>query len=534
MRILFVAPRSYNPKQMYREYPLGIGYLGTILKQNGHDVRVFDQNVEGLDDDGLLKLVSEFQPEIAGFSVITPNYPVARKQIHRLKELHPELRIVAGGIHATLFPDDLIADGADVVVLGEGEPVILELVEAITNEEKLRRLPGLLFRARDGAVVRTGGHCQTTSLNDLPFVDRNLYNLPKYTHHSMLASRGCPHHCAFCCNYTGTVRNDGVGIRRHESVIAEMEHLRDAHGAREIFFADDIFLPRKQDILEFCSANARRGVGVKWIGQMRADRVDLKIAEAMRAAECQRIYFGVESGSDRILRDAKKGMTTEQIRRGIQAAKDAGLRVKTGWIYGLPGSLEEQYQSIPFMLEMRPHDISIHQLIPFPGTIYYTEPARFGIRIADPKAFESFCYGGLDGDIQFDYLSHGQLRQLLEDTAEGPGECRICQQRRRKTGRRIHLHTPLSRNSMNVFRRAASEICRMNATTDRIAIALRWKPCTCRNSRGATVRVRSSSLWRGRTDRANALCKLLSRKASPPRCAWAPTKRGSRISSGRA
>src|SRR5208282_5863569 len=146
------------------------------------------------------------------------------------------------------------------------------------------------------------------------------------------------------------------------------------------------------------------------------DSVDRAVAGAMRAAGCQRIYFGVESGSDRILREAKKGMTAAQIRRGIRAAMAAGLRVKTGWIYGLPGTLQEQYESIPFMLDLRPHEISIHQLIPFPGTIYYREPARFGIRIANPKAFESFCYGGLDGEIQFDYLSHGQLRQLLEDT----------------------------------------------------------------------------------------------------------------------
>ena len=271
----------------------------------------------------------------------------------------------------------------------------------------------------------------------------------------MLASRGCPHHCAFCCNYTGTVRNDGVAIRQHQKVIAEMEHLRDTYDAREIFFADDIFLLRKHDILEFCKANAARRVGVKWIGQMRADRVDSTVAEAMRAAECQRIYFGVESGSERILRDAKKGMTTAQIRRGIRAAADAGLRVKTGWIYGLPGSLEEQYESIPFMLDLRPHEISIHQLIPFPGTIYYTDPSRFGIRIADPKAFESFCYGGLDGDIQFDYLSHDQLLQLLEDTACALEAAGYVSSDKAGPGAEYIYTTPLSRSSMNVFRAAA-------------------------------------------------------------------------------
>ena len=455
MRVLFVAPRSCNPKQMYREYPLGVGYLGTLLQQHGHEVRVWDQNVEGLEDECLWRLIAEFQPDIAGFSVITPNYPVARRQIRRLKRLHPEVRILAGGVHATLFPDDLMADGADVVVLGEGEPVIVELVAGLAEGRNLSGLPGLLFRARTGEVIRTAGRCQTTSLNNLPLVDRRLYNLPKYTHHSMLASRGCPHHCAFCCNYTGTVRSDGVAVRRRQNVIAEMEHLRDTHGAREIFFADDIFLLRKQDILEFCKACTARQVSVKWICQMRADRVDSTVAQAMRAAQCQRIYFGVESGSDRILREAKKGMTTAQIRRGIRAALDAGLRVKTGWIYGLPGSLEEQYQSIAFMLELRPHEISIHQLIPFPGTIYYSDPSRFGIRIADPRAFESFCYGGLDGGIRFDYLSHDQWRQLLEDTASALEAAGYVSSDKAAPGAEYIYTTPLSRNSMNVFRAAA-------------------------------------------------------------------------------
>ena len=455
MRILFIAPRSFNPKQMYREYPLGVGYLGTLLKQNGHEVRIFDQNVEGVADAILWQLVGDFQPEVVGFSVITPNYPVARKQIHYLKEMHPEVWILAGGIHATLFPEDLVAEGADVVVMGEGEPVILELVASLAEERDLSGVSGLVFRNPSGEIVRTGGSRQTDSLNELPFVDRGLYNLPQYTHHSMLASRGCPHHCAFCCNYTGTVRNDGVSVRWHENVVAEMEHLRDVYGAREIFFADDIFLLRKPDILKFCHTCAGRRVGVKWIGQMRADRVDAAVAEAMRAAECQRIYFGVESGSDRILAEAKKGMTTAQIRKGIRAALDAGLRVKTGWIYGLPGSLEDQYASIPFMLDLRPHEISIHQLIPFPGTVYYNEPARFGIRIANPKSFESFCYGGLEGDIRFDYLSHGQLRQLLEDTAVALEDAGYLSSDQAGPGAEYIYTTPLSRNSMNVFRAGA-------------------------------------------------------------------------------
>jgi len=454
MRVLFVVPRSFNPKQTYREYPLGVGFLGTLLQRAGHDVRICDQSAYGIDDAGLLDLVAEFRPTVVGFSVITPNYPVARNQIRALKQHHPDIRVIAGGVHPTLFPDDLIADGADVVVLGEGEAVIIALAACLENGRDPASLPGLVFRDAAGHAVRTPACSQTVPLDDLPIVDRRLYDLSRYTHHSIFASRGCPHHCSFCCNYTGTLRN-GVAIPRRECVVAEMEYLRDSYSAREIFFADDIFLLRKPDILEFCRLCAARRLGVKWIGQIRADLVDPTLADALRAAECQRIYFGVESGSDAILQRAGKGMTTAQIRRGVGASRAAGIRVKTGWIYGLPGSIDEQYASIPFMLELRPHEISIHQLIPFPGTIYYSDPGRFGIRLAAPKAFESFCYGGLDGDIRFDYMSHQQLLRLLEDTAGALEAEGYVNSDQAGPGAEYVYTTPLSRNSMNVFRPSA-------------------------------------------------------------------------------
>ena len=167
-----------------------------------------------------------------------------------------------------------------------------------------------------------------------------------------------------------------MGVRGPEPVLAEMIHLRDEYGAREIFFADDLFLLCKKDILEFCRACAVRKPGIEWIGQMRANQVDQAVGEAMARAGCRRVYFGVESGSDTILANARKGITRAQISLGVLAAKQAGLRVKTGWIYGLPGSLDDQYASIPFMLDLRPHEILIHQLIPFPApSITATPPA---------------------------------------------------------------------------------------------------------------------------------------------------------------
>src|SRR5690242_10580301 len=180
MKILFAVPRSFNPKQMYREYPLGVGFLGTILKQQGHEVHIFDQNAEGANDAALLKLVADFNPVAVGFSVITPNYPVARQQIRALKLKYPDLRLIAGGIHASMFPEDLVADGVDAVVLGEGESVIAELLACLSAGREPSQISGLVFRNAAGEVVRTSGWSQTSALDELPFIDRNLYNLPRY------------------------------------------------------------------------------------------------------------------------------------------------------------------------------------------------------------------------------------------------------------------------------------------------------------------------------------------------------------------
>ena len=452
MRVLFAVPRSHNPKQMYREYPLGVGYLATILEQEGHAVRIFDQNVEGPEDALLLDLAAQFQPGIVGFSVLTPNYPATRRQIQRLKREHPGIRVIAGGIHANLFPEDLLAEGADAVVLGEAEPVIGRLVCSLEKGRPLSGLPGLVFREPAGQVIRTPGGPLVARLDQVPVIKRSLYNLPRYPHHSIMATRGCPHHCAFCCNYSGTVRHNGVGVRGAGPVLAEMLHLRDEYRAREVFFADDLFLLRKRDILEFCRACADCRPGIEWIGQMRPDQVDDEVGAAMAQAGCRRVCFGVESGSDSILANAKKGVNCAQVRLGVRAAQKAGLRVKTGWIYGLPGCLEEQYASIPFMLRLRPQEVSIHQLIPFPGTVYYQDPARFGIRIANPKAFESFCYGGLDGNIRFDYLTHSQLAQLLEDTAKALEGAGYVSSDHAGPDSEFIYSTPLNQNSMNVFR----------------------------------------------------------------------------------
>lgn len=450
-KILFVVPRSLNPKQMYKEYPLGVGFIGTILQERGYEVAVFDQNAEGGDGSLLWERVSSFEPDVVGFSIITPNYPVARLQIAEMKRRHPETVVIAGGIHVNLFPNDVLSDGADVAVLGEGEYTVYRLLEALGAGRSLRDIQGVAF-AENGSVRMNPKDPRPLSIDELPIIDRNLYRLELYSHHSMVASRGCPYNCTFCCNYTGTVLVKGVAVSGHERVIREMALLERDFGAKEIFFADDIFFLKKKSIVTFCEEYAATGLSASWIGQLRADSMDSSVAEAMASANCRRVYFGIESGSDEILNRASKRTTVEKMLSGVQSASNAGIRVKTGWIYGLPGSLPEQRKSIDLMLRMRPHEISIHQLIPFPGTAYYSRPQDFGIRIKDPKDFESFCYGGIGDNISFEYMSPSEMIALLEETETALEREGYVSSDIATPEDEFVFSSPLHQKSMNVFR----------------------------------------------------------------------------------
>ncbi|MGA2032725.1 MAG: radical SAM protein [Thermoguttaceae bacterium] len=466
MNVFLLLPRSLNPKQTYREYPLGVGLIATALRRQGHEVAVFDQSAEGADDERLLARLRDFCADLVGLSVITPSYPVAQRQLRRLRREFPRMPIVAGGIHASLFPQDFLADGADAVVLGEGCAAMVELLRRLSRRRSWRDVPRVVSaaggglsqfsfgdrsRSQENGTVPLAGAAKGPDLAELGIVDRDVYNLPLYTHHSMLASRGCPYRCAFCANYTGRVLRGGVTIRSAGELCAEMRYLVDRYAAKEVFFVDDVFLMARRNVLEFCDRLVQECLDVQWVAQMRADSIDPQVAAAMVAAGCQRVYFGVESGSEAVLKRIQKGIDRETIRLGVRSAKDAGMRVKTGWVFGLPGTLDEQYESVSFMRELRPQEISIHQLIPFPGTLYYERPAEHGLRIRDPKDFASFCYGGLNDNISFDYLDRGQLLELLEHTVAAlEAEGYVSSDRATPRDEYV-FSTPLNSLSMSVF-----------------------------------------------------------------------------------
>ena len=205
-------------------------------------------------------------------------------------------------------------------------------------------------------------------------------------------------------------------IRCVESIVEEISYLVEKFNAKDFFFTDDLFFTNINSLRKFERIMKDKNLDINYNAQLRVNMITDEVCTLLKSSGCKKIEVGVESGSQKILNEVCKGISIESIKRGISIAKRNDLRIKTNWIYGLPGGIEEQYKSIDLMLETRPDEISIHQLIPFPGTEYYNNRQKYGINIKNPTNFESFCYGDLDDNISYSYMSRLQYEKLMYDT----------------------------------------------------------------------------------------------------------------------
>ena len=452
MNIFFIIPKSLNPKQIYKEYPLGVGYIAANLIKSNFNVYIYDQNVEEGTEKDIVSLINIKKPDVIAFSVLTPTYPVAKRIVNEIKREKIKLPVIAGGIHANLFPDDLINDGFDIVIPGEGETTFLSLIRCYSQTGAFMRSKNIKYSQDIQTVDYIDKELSNprSGENTSDFIERDLYNLRLYPHHTIIASRGCPFKCKFCCNYSQIIKK-GCSIRTIESIIEEMKMLKQKYNASKIFFADDVFFLKKDDINIFCRALSKANLNISWIAQLRIDTIDDITAEEMSNAGCVRVYFGIESGSQKLLDESNKNITIEQIKQGVKSAKKAKLRVKTGWIYGLPGSLEEQRKSISLMRDIMPNEISVHQLIPFPGTEYYNYSEKYGIKFKDKKDFSSFCFGGLGDNFSFDYLDKNELNNLLNETKNVLDSLGYTDSDNAKSGEEYVYSLPVSKKTLQIF-----------------------------------------------------------------------------------
>ncbi len=382
--VLLIYPffRPRRDRSRFRFPPLGVAYLAASLKEAGHTVQVLDCTFMRRDE--ALAEALTARAEIVGISCMVTLLDDCLWFADRLRG-HCRL-LVAGGPLPTCDPE-AFRDHFDVVVRGEGEETIREIVAAFASGGDMKEIPGVVCRQRrddageqgtsapDAAGVPAPPRPLARDLDRIPFPARELLPNQRYIDHgrrrdsyaitTLMSTRGCPYECEFCSN---VVFGDSYRERSPGNVVDEIEEAL-ALGYDRISFADDVFTLNRRRVISICDEITRRRLRFSWECLGRVDSLDDETARAMRDAGCFRIFFGIESGNDEVLRLMKKQITTDQARSAVEAAHRAGLQVGAFFILFYPGDSDDTVLDTLRFAGSLPLDyLGLTMPYPLPGT----------------------------------------------------------------------------------------------------------------------------------------------------------------------
>ena len=361
--------RPHYDTSIFRFPPLGLGYIAAYLKQNGVSVEIVDCTF--LTQKQALKKIVESQPKIIG---IQSMYSMKEKSLELAKLLRNNCELlVAGGALPTLNPDQFL-DAFHVVVVGEGEATMLELVNKFLNHENLSTIKGIAYR-ENGSTVKTASRDLQENLDQLPPPSRKLFdNSPYMAYYNnkfgykttpLMTSRGCPFNCDFCSK---PVFGDSVRMRSAEYIVGEIQEVIRL-GYDRLWIADDCFTLNRQRLIEICDGIIEGNLRIDWECLSRVDTLDLEILTKMKHAGCVRIFFGIESGNDEILNIMNKKITTKQASDAVKLCRDVGVKTGAFFILGYPGENSATIlETVKFASSLPLDYLSFTLPYPIPGT----------------------------------------------------------------------------------------------------------------------------------------------------------------------
>lgn len=388
MKILLINPPakneilSCNPEIIRDERgfdpPLGLLYVaGYLEKYSNHQLKMIDAQVDRLDYPELQARIKEYAPDVIGLTAMTFTLLDVISTVKAAKEVCPSVKIVLGGPHPHIYPEETLnLKGVDFVVLGEGEETFLDLVNNLNNPEALKKIIGLAFKD-NGQIINNGPRSFLRNLDELPFPPRELLPYQKYFSllaktkpiTTMFTSRGCPYQCTFCDR-----PNLGKLFRARSanSVVDEMAECLSL-GVKEIFVYDDTFTVSRQRVIDICQEILKRGLVFSWDIRARVNTVDEEVLTWLKKAGCVRIHYGVEAGTEKILKVLNKGITLEQALKVFKMTKKMGIDTLAYFMIGSPTETREDIlATIDFAKKLDPDFVQITLLTPFPATkIYY-------------------------------------------------------------------------------------------------------------------------------------------------------------------
>ncbi|MFZ2970158.1 MAG: radical SAM protein [Minisyncoccia bacterium] len=385
MKIVFIQPKTIFGNTWEA---LNIGYMSAYLKSKSYpDIGFFSGFFDS--DEEIIKGCQD--ADIIGFSCTSPQMKHGIELAKKIK--NKKNWIVFGGVHPSVLPEDVIETfPVDAVVVGEGEDAMLKIAQG--NRRKILKMPYI------------------QNLDSLPFPNRVVIKQERNIAQafkdngiriaSIFSSRGCPFQCAFCASHCVWTRY--TRFRSVENVLDEVEQIVNDLKIDFVKFSDDTFGVRKDWMMQFCKDKILRGIDTPFGCNIRVNTVDEETLEWMKKAGCKEVWVGVESGSPKILKDMKKGITVDKVRWAFDATKKIGLFRRAYVLLGMPNeSMEDIKMTESLIDEIQPDMVGFTILAPYPGTEFYNPAIHKNV---DWSLVDE--YG--NGLIRTKYLTNDELK----------------------------------------------------------------------------------------------------------------------------
>ncbi|MDY6864656.1 MAG: radical SAM protein [Halobacteriota archaeon] len=380
MKIMFVIPWTkslYGDEYATPGHPhVGVAYLTSVLKDEGHDVRIFDQGIEK-DDSKLFHLIDMFKPDVIGITAFSYCYKYVVALLEGIKE-KTSIPVIIGGPHVSAIKKRVLSDTiADFAMKGESEISFPEFLNELKKEKpQFENVDGLIWRNKYKDIVENKDQELIKDLNKLPFPDYEAFNLEKYNYFHkktlpILTSRGCP----YSCNYCSVRLSMGKAFRPRspKNVVDELEFWY-KKGFDNFEFNDDCFSLKLDRAKEICKLIIERDLKIKWqlYNGIRADRVDEELLGIMKESGCIFISYGCESGDQDIINNIGKKLPLDKVKSAVIKANKVGIKNSVNFIIGHPGeTYEKAMETLKFAECLPTTFLNVYNLIPYPGTTLY-------------------------------------------------------------------------------------------------------------------------------------------------------------------
>jgi anaerobic magnesium-protoporphyrin IX monomethyl ester cyclase len=384
---LYISKDPVEAKLMTPYFPLGLLYLASVLRENDYSVAVYDGAFEA-DYDSFEQAVIALKPQIVGLTALITT---RRNALHmaEIAKKHGAF-VIFGGPDPTGKPDAYLrhTDSSgrrvvDVIVWDEGETTLIDLMDHLTgrNPRTLAEIAGLRYLDERGEVISTAHRPAITDMDSIPFPSRDLIDVDAYRHHwtaahgywslSIINTRGCPYACTWCQK---GIFGRSYRSRSPENAAEEMRLIKEQYNPDQIRVVDDITGVDRGWIFRWRDEVSKRDAEIPFECLSRVNLVDIPVLTALKEIGCKKIYFGAESGSQKVLNAMKKGTKVEQIYRAAEQCRTVGIHVYFFMMVGYPGEeMTDLHESVKLLTTALPDSFSTTIAYPLPGTEFYNQ-----------------------------------------------------------------------------------------------------------------------------------------------------------------